>query len=169
MAGNLPAAMNWNAVFAYPLAPDGSVGPRRTLVDYWGRRTGIDGMAVDVEGNLYAARVSAVPQDRGIAVFSPSGQELAFVPTQDNPTEPRVRTRRRASHFVRDGTRESVQDQDPDGRIPSVREVIPGWRPPPQGRFSRITMLMRTGSTPDITSLPSRRFEKMRAQLVTMV
>jgi len=126
MAGNLPAAMNWNAVFAYPLAPDGSVGPRRTLVDYWGRRTGIDGMAVDVEGNLYAARVSAVPQDRGIAVFSPSGQELAFVPTQDNPTEPRVRTRRRASHFVRDGTRESVQDQDPDGRIPSVREVIPG-------------------------------------------
>jgi sugar lactone lactonase YvrE len=43
-------------------------------------------MAVDVEGNLYAARVSALPQDRGIAVFSPSGQELAFVPTQDNPT-----------------------------------------------------------------------------------
>ena len=86
MAGNLPAAMNWNAVYAYPLGADGSVGPRRTLVDYWGRRTGIDGMAVDVEGNLYAARVSAVPQDRGIAVFSSSGQELAFVPTQDNPT-----------------------------------------------------------------------------------
>ena len=86
MGGNLPAAMNWNAVFAYPLAPDGSVGSRRTLVDYAGRRTGIDGMAVDVEGNLYAARVSALPQDRGIAVFSPSGQELAFVPTADNPT-----------------------------------------------------------------------------------
>lgn len=86
MPGNLPAAMNWNAVFAYPLADDGSVGPRRTLVDYAGRRTGIDGMAVDVDGNLYAARVSAVPQDRGIVVFSPSGQELAFVPTADNPT-----------------------------------------------------------------------------------
>ena len=86
MAGNLPAAMNWNAVFAYPLGPDGSVGARRTVVDYWGRRTGIDGMAVDVEGNLYAARVSAVPQDRGIVVFSPSGQELAFVPMADNPT-----------------------------------------------------------------------------------
>ena len=27
-----------------------------------------------------------MPQDRGVAVFSPSGQELAFVPTQDNPT-----------------------------------------------------------------------------------
>jgi gluconolactonase len=86
MASNLPAAMNWNAVFAYPLAADGSVGPRRTLVDYWGRRTGIDGMAVDVEGNIYAARVSAVPQDRGVVVFSPAGQELAFVPTADNPT-----------------------------------------------------------------------------------
>jgi gluconolactonase len=86
MAGNLPAAMNWNAVFAYPLSPDGGVGPRRTVVDYWGRRTGIDGMAVDVEGNIYAARVSAVPQDRGIVVFAPSGQELAFVPTADNPT-----------------------------------------------------------------------------------
>jgi gluconolactonase len=86
MAGNLPAAMNWNAVFAYPLDQDGSVGPRRILIDYWGRRTGIDGMAVDVDGNIYAARVSAVPQDRGIIVFSPSGQELAFVPTTDNPT-----------------------------------------------------------------------------------
>src|SRR4051812_28777864 len=86
MAGNLPAAMNLNAVYAYPLAADGSVGPRRTVIDYSGRRTGIDGMAVDVEGNLYAARVSAVPQDRGVAVFSPSGQELAFVPTADNPT-----------------------------------------------------------------------------------
>jgi gluconolactonase len=86
MTGNLPSAMNWNAVFAYPLGSDGSVGPRKTLVDYLGRRTGIDGMAVDVEGNIYAARVSALPMDRGIVVFSPSGQELAFVPTADNPT-----------------------------------------------------------------------------------
>src|SRR3954466_9109285 len=86
MTGNLPGAMNWNAVFAYALGPDGSVGPRRTLVDYAERRTGIDGMAVDVEGNIYAARVSAVPADRGLAVFSPSGQELAFLPTSDNPT-----------------------------------------------------------------------------------
>lgn len=86
MTGGLPAAMNWNAVFAYALGPDGSVGPRRTLVDYAERRTGIDGMAVDIEGNIYAARVSAVPTDRGVVVFSPSGQELAFVPTTDNPT-----------------------------------------------------------------------------------
>ncbi|MFM2066058.1 MAG: Gluconolactonase [Pseudomonadota bacterium] len=86
MDGKLPAAMNWNAVYAYPLGADGKVGPRSTLVDYAGRRTGIDGMAVDVEGHLYTARVSAVPQDRGVAVFSPTGQELAFVPTPDNPT-----------------------------------------------------------------------------------
>jgi gluconolactonase len=86
MPANLPAAMNWNAVYAYPLAADGSVGARRTLVDYAGRRTGIDGMAVDAEGNIYAARVSALPQDRGLVVFSPAGQELAFVPTADNPT-----------------------------------------------------------------------------------
>ena len=81
-----PVATNWNAVFAYPLSADGKVGPQRVLVDYWGRRTGIDGMAVDVEGNLYAARVSALPQDRGVVVFSPAGKELAFVPTTDNPT-----------------------------------------------------------------------------------
>lgn len=86
MPPGLPAAMNLNAVYAYALAPDGSVGPRRTLVDYAGRRTGIDGMAVDVEGNIYAARVSAVPQDRGVVVFSPGGEEIAFVPTADNPT-----------------------------------------------------------------------------------
>jgi gluconolactonase len=47
---------------------------------------GIDGMAVDSEGNIYAARVAAVPGSRGIVVFSPAGEELAFIPITDNPT-----------------------------------------------------------------------------------
>lgn len=33
MAGSLPATMDWNAVFAYPLALDGRVGPQPTIVD----------------------------------------------------------------------------------------------------------------------------------------
>jgi len=126
MGGNLPAAMNWNAVFAYPLGADGSVGARQTIVDYWRRRTGIDGMAVDIDGNIYAARVSATPQDRGIAVFSPSGQELAFVPTADNPTNVAF-GRGDERRTVCDGTGQSLPDQDPQGGLPSVREVTLSW------------------------------------------
>jgi len=36
------------------LKPDGSVGPKRLLHDF-GKQRGIDGMCVDVEGNIYGA------------------------------------------------------------------------------------------------------------------
>lgn len=66
-------------VYAFPLDDSGKVkGARRTLVDF-GKENGCDGMTVDAGGNVYlTCRSLARP---GIKVVSPSGQELAFLPT----------------------------------------------------------------------------------------
>ncbi|MBX3437394.1 MAG: SMP-30/gluconolactonase/LRE family protein [Planctomycetaceae bacterium] len=70
-------------LLAYPVRPDGTLGPSRTLIDYQGKY-GIDGMTVDQRGNIYAAvRDAGRP---GIAVYSPDGQEIAHIPTADLPT-----------------------------------------------------------------------------------
>jgi gluconolactonase len=66
------------ACLAYALAPDGSVGNRRLLID-WLPNDGGDGMTVDVEGNLYiAVRSEAAP---GLYVYSPEGKQLAYAST----------------------------------------------------------------------------------------
>jgi gluconolactonase len=71
-----PGAMK---LYAFPLGPDGSVaGPRRLLVDY-GTESGIDGMTVDVKGNIYAAVRSL--KRPGVQVVNPEGKEIAFIPT----------------------------------------------------------------------------------------
>ncbi|MBL6763478.1 MAG: SMP-30/gluconolactonase/LRE family protein [Verrucomicrobiae bacterium] len=70
---------------AFPLLKDGRVDARkkRVLADF-GKETGTDGMAIDVEGNIYAAVRS---QSRfGIVVFSPAGKELVHIPTPTLPT-----------------------------------------------------------------------------------
>lgn len=69
---------------AYDLAEDGSVSNRRELVDY-APYSGPDGMVADVDGNLYVAlRAENRP---GIGVFTPDGEELAFISTgEELPT-----------------------------------------------------------------------------------
>src|SRR5690606_21153285 len=57
---------------AFPIQSDGSLGTKRVLVDF-GNESGIDGMTVDVEGNIYAA-VRAGSR-HGIIVYSPKGKE----------------------------------------------------------------------------------------------
>ncbi|NNE92909.1 MAG: hypothetical protein HKN23_14795, partial [Verrucomicrobiales bacterium] len=68
---------------SFSVADDGSLGDKRVLVDF-GDQTGIDGMTMDTDGRIYAA----VRSDKrpGIAVFSPDGEELDFLPTLDLPT-----------------------------------------------------------------------------------
>ena len=66
-----------NAIFAFDLAEDGSVGERYTFIDFSPQR-GPDGMAIDIDGNIYAARAA---QPRGIYTYSPEGEELAVIPT----------------------------------------------------------------------------------------
>lgn len=68
---------------AFPINSDGTLGQRRILHDF-GDKLGVDGMTVDTAGNIYAAVRSA---DRfGIVIFDPNGQELAYLPTPDLPT-----------------------------------------------------------------------------------
>jgi gluconolactonase len=82
-------------LWAYPLRPDGTVGPRRALVNYL-PRFGPDGLTADVHGNLYVAvRDTEAP---GIRVYSPQGRELARIPTGDLlPTAPEFGTGRGAN------------------------------------------------------------------------
>ena len=66
-------------LMAYDLAADGSAKFRQTLVDY-SPEDGPDGLICDKDGNLYVAtRAESRP---GICVYSPEGQELAYIPTE---------------------------------------------------------------------------------------
>jgi gluconolactonase len=71
-----------NAILAYDLDTDGNVSNRRVVRDFH-PDAGPDGMAIDVRGRIYAARPA---QDRGVYVYAPSGEELAFVRTPAQPT-----------------------------------------------------------------------------------
>lgn len=68
---------------AFPIKPDGTLGPKQVLVDF-GDDLGIDGMTIDVAGHIYAAVRSA--NRFGIRVYDAQGQELAAIPTPDLPT-----------------------------------------------------------------------------------
>lgn len=71
-----------SAIHAYDLLPDGSLRYRTPLVTFPQSRSG-DGLKVDAEGNLYAAVTSNMPEQNGIYVFSPEGQQLAMIPTAE--------------------------------------------------------------------------------------
>jgi len=68
---------------AFKLRGDGSLGSKKVLVDF-GAEAGIDGMTVDVQGNIYAAVRSA--SRFGIVVYTATGRELAYIPTETLPT-----------------------------------------------------------------------------------
>ncbi|HEX5270143.1 MAG TPA: SMP-30/gluconolactonase/LRE family protein [Gemmataceae bacterium] len=71
-------------LYAFPLGDDGLVkGERKTVIDF-GDENGIDGMCVDVKGNLYMAVRSL--KRPGVWVADPSGKELAYIPT--GPSQP---------------------------------------------------------------------------------
>ena len=72
---------------AYPVRDDGSLGGHAVLHDF-GAARGIDGMVLDVEGNVIA---TVGNRERGpgpmICVFSPSGELIETHPTpEDQPT-----------------------------------------------------------------------------------
>lgn len=85
--GTLPDEMTPHkgrmALLAYDLSPDGTATFRKMLVDY-APEDGPDGMVVDAEGNLWVAvRDETRP---GVRVYTPEGEELAYVETPDKPT-----------------------------------------------------------------------------------
>lgn len=63
-------------LFVYDLQADGALANERILID-WGSRESGDGIAVDVDGNLYIAMKGPAP---GVAIFAPDGRELARLP-----------------------------------------------------------------------------------------
>ena len=75
-----PGRMTLNAL---QVNRDGTLGQKRVLHDF-GKETGVDGMTVDVKGHIYAAVRSA--SRFGIVVFSPAGQEKAYIETPELPT-----------------------------------------------------------------------------------
>jgi gluconolactonase len=72
-------------LLAFPLKPDGTVGPKRLLHDF-GKGRGIDGMCVDTRGQIYAAAGRVADKDAGVYVFDPDGKQLALIPTPEDPT-----------------------------------------------------------------------------------
>ena len=81
---SMPDHFSLHALLAYDLEKDGSVSSRRVVVDF-APEYGPDGMALDVDGNLYLARPAAAPHTPGIYVYSPDGQQLALIPTPVSP------------------------------------------------------------------------------------
>jgi gluconolactonase len=77
-----PLWSGFNVLLVFDLATDGGVSNRRVLIDFR-PDVGSDGMAIDIEGNLYLTRPASEP---GVYVYSPTGEELAFVRTPELPT-----------------------------------------------------------------------------------
>ena len=76
----IPGRMTLNS---FRIQSDGTLSNKQVLVDF---RTvlGVDGMSIDQSGRIYAAVRS--PDRFGIVVYSPEGQELAYVKTPSLPT-----------------------------------------------------------------------------------
>ena len=79
------------AIRAYDLSPDGTVSNRRVLYDFYPGRSA-DGMAIDQQGNLYAAAglhrrrgtQETLDTKCGVYVISPEGKLLRFIPIPED-------------------------------------------------------------------------------------
>jgi gluconolactonase len=70
-------------LLAFDLKADGSVGAKRLLHDF-GNDRGIDGMCMDVKGQIYAT--AGTGKTGGVYVFDRDGKRQAFIPTPEVPT-----------------------------------------------------------------------------------
>lgn len=68
---------------AFSVKADGTLEGKRVLFDF-GTGRGIDGMALDTAGNIYAA--AGTRDKAGIYVFDQAGNPLAHLPTPGDPT-----------------------------------------------------------------------------------
>jgi gluconolactonase len=70
-------------LLALDLDADGNVSRPRVLYDF-GQGRGIDGMTVTTDGRIVAAAGSG--ERGGVYIFKPDGQQLAFIPVPESPT-----------------------------------------------------------------------------------
>jgi gluconolactonase len=68
---------------AFEIGSDGTLQRKRVLHDF-GTGRGIDGMALDTAGNIYAT--AGTGEKAGVYVFDPTGKPLARIPTPGDPT-----------------------------------------------------------------------------------
>jgi gluconolactonase len=68
---------------AYDIGADGRISNKRILHDFSPGR-GVDGMALDVRGQIYAT--AGRGDKAGVYVFAPTGKQLAFISTPEDPT-----------------------------------------------------------------------------------
>lgn len=78
----VPVRPTVNALLAYDLRADGTARFRQTLATY---DAGPDGITVDSDGNVYAT-ISGPAGQMGVHVYSPEGEEIAFIPVPQVPS-----------------------------------------------------------------------------------
>jgi gluconolactonase len=74
-------------VMAFDVAEDGSLSNGRSIYSF-GSGRGIDGMAIDVEGNLYGAAgtlANAPENPAGVYVITPAGELAGVIPIPEDP------------------------------------------------------------------------------------
>jgi len=69
---------------AFRVQSDGTLADKKVLYDFGPDRRPIDGMAMDVSGNLYAT--GGTGTRAGLYIFGPAGEQLAFVKMPGDPT-----------------------------------------------------------------------------------
>lgn len=84
IADNNNNAGGARTLLKFDIAADGTMKNKKTLFSFQDHQRGMDGMAMDSDGNLYAT--AGKGEDAGIYVFSPEGAHLAFMPLPDTPT-----------------------------------------------------------------------------------
>lgn len=70
-------------LLAFPFNEHGEVGPKKVLYDF-GNDRGIDGMCVDIKGNVYAT--AGLGKTAGVYIFTPDGKKTGFIATPETPT-----------------------------------------------------------------------------------
>jgi gluconolactonase len=115
-------------LYAFPLGEDGLVnGDRKTIIDF-GTEDGIDGMAVDVKGNLYmAVRSQKRP---GVWIADPNGKELAYIPTAAPQTDPKNAKGIPANVCFGIGDESNMLYVTVDKSLYRIRVKIDGWHIP---------------------------------------
>jgi len=83
VADNSPRDGGPRTLVAYAVSRKGEVKRRGVVFDLAPER-GIDGMAMDTRGNIYAAAGSG--KKSGVYLISPKGKQLGFIPTPETAT-----------------------------------------------------------------------------------
>jgi len=84
LADNDSKAEGNHLLLKFRVRDDGTLGDRSVLWDFGPNKRGIDGMTLDREGNIYAT--AGRGSEAGVYIFSPTGTNLAFLPTPGDPT-----------------------------------------------------------------------------------